>query len=108
MVVCGNFTAVANDASQMQDSKAHASLTSDFRRFVTLTTEICNFNRINVVAMMVFRCMARISETIPVLYVPGVNDVGTHPTPESLAKYNENYGADFYGFWFGGAVIMTN
>jgi hypothetical protein len=49
--------------------------------------------------------MARVSETIPVLYVPGVNDVGVQPTTESIAKYQSLYGADYYGFWFGGKKL---
>lgn len=48
------------------------------------------------------KCMARVSETIPVLFVPGVKDVGVCPTPASLEQYHGLYGADYFGFWFGG------
>ena len=52
--------------------------------------------------------MARVSETIPVLFVPGVNDVGVCPSPESIARYHSQYGCDFYGFWFGGTVRYSS
>lgn len=46
--------------------------------------------------------MARVSESIPLVYVPGVSDVGASPTVESIANYRQRYGADFFGFWYSG------
>lgn len=48
------------------------------------------------------RLMARVSETIPVLYVCGNHDVCDNPTRETLNGYLRNFGADYYGFWCGG------
>ena len=51
--------------------------------------------------------IARISESIPVLHLPGVNDVGTVPTVESLDAYRGWFGADYYGFWYGGVRCLV-
>jgi 3',5'-cyclic AMP phosphodiesterase CpdA len=48
------------------------------------------------------KSMARVSDTIPVLYCPGSHDVGAVPTPASLAGYRARFGADYFGFWYGG------
>lgn len=48
------------------------------------------------------KCMARVSETIPVVFCPGSRDVGEVPTPASLAAYRSRFGADYFGFWYGG------
>jgi hypothetical protein len=48
------------------------------------------------------RTMARLSDTIPAIYVPGSNDVGAVPTPASLQAYRSRFGADYFGFWYGG------
>eukprot|EP00595_Chromulina_sp_UTEXLB2642_P002349 CAMPEP_0196767934 /NCGR_PEP_ID=MMETSP1095-20130614/42143_1 /TAXON_ID=96789 ORGANISM="Chromulina nebulosa, Strain UTEXLB2642" /NCGR_SAMPLE_ID=MMETSP1095 /ASSEMBLY_ACC=CAM_ASM_000446 /LENGTH=274 /DNA_ID=CAMNT_0042136805 /DNA_START=1656 /DNA_END=2477 /DNA_ORIENTATION=+ len=50
--------------------------------------------------------MARVSDTIPVLYVPGSTDIGEHPTKESIDNYNRYFGADYFGFWFGGVRCL--
>eukprot|EP01038_Epipyxis_sp_PR26KG_P010236 gene10236-13769_t len=52
------------------------------------------------------RTMARLSDTIPAVYVPGERDVGIFPTVSSIAKYRESFGADFYGFWYGGLKCL--
>lgn len=48
------------------------------------------------------KTMARLSDTIPAIYVPGSHDVGSVPTVASLHAYRERFGADYFGFWFGG------
>jgi serine/threonine-protein phosphatase CPPED1 len=48
------------------------------------------------------KTVARMSETIPAIYVPGSRDVGAVPTPESLQAYRAKFGADYFGFWYGG------
>jgi len=53
------------------------------------------------------KSIARISETIPVLIVPGSSDIGTPPTLEGLARYRTNFGADFYGFWYSGVRCLV-
>jgi 3',5'-cyclic AMP phosphodiesterase CpdA len=53
------------------------------------------------------KTMARVSETIPVLYVPGPRNVGEAPTPGSLAAYSKRFGNHFYGFWYGGLRCLV-
>lgn len=48
------------------------------------------------------KTMARLSDTIPAIYVPGSRDVGAVPTPATLQAYRERFGADYFGFWYGG------
>lgn len=51
--------------------------------------------------------IARMSDTIPLLFVPGPLDVGHVPTEQSLAEYRRRFGADFYGAWFGGLRCLV-
>jgi 3-phosphoinositide dependent protein kinase-1 len=44
--------------------------------------------------------MARVSESIAILYVAGGKDVASGLP--SLLSYRKYFGADFYGFWYGG------
>jgi hypothetical protein len=48
------------------------------------------------------RCLCRVSETTPLLFVPGPHSVGKHPSPQSLEFYNSKFGADYFGFFYGG------
>ena len=50
--------------------------------------------------------MARISDTIPVLYVPGDRDIGIYPTDTTIDSYCDRFGADYFGFWFNGTRIL--
>jgi hypothetical protein len=57
------------------------------------------------------KIIARISETIPVLLVPGSSDMGSPPSVEGLERYRKNFGADHYGFWYSGVrclIINSN
>jgi hypothetical protein len=58
-------------------------------------------------AFVHFRAISRISETIPVLYVCGNHDIGDNPTIETLNEYRRHFGADYYGFWFGGVRCIV-
>jgi hypothetical protein len=58
-------------------------------------------------AFVRFRAISRISETIPVLYVCGNHDIGDNPTIETLSEYRRHFGADYYGFWFGGVRCIV-
>ncbi len=78
VVVTGNMTAAAFGDAE------HAAQTEVFRR-----------------------AMARLSDTIPALYVPGPHDVGETPTAESLRCYRAKFGADYYGVWFGGLRCLV-
>jgi len=48
------------------------------------------------------KTMARLADSTPAIYVPGDNDVGVIPTVESLQAYRSLFGADYFGFWYGG------
>ena len=56
-------------------------------------------------AMLFRKTMARVSESIPVLFVPGERDVGC--TIQGLQHYRELYGHDYYGFWYGGLRCLV-
>lgn len=53
------------------------------------------------------KAMTRLSDTIPAVYVPGSFDVGIIPSSSNLLKYRTNFGADFYGFWYGGLRCLV-
>jgi 3',5'-cyclic AMP phosphodiesterase CpdA len=53
------------------------------------------------------KSMARLSDSIPAMYVPGARDVGDAPTADSLDRYRSKFGADFYGAWFGGVRCLV-
>lgn len=85
VVISGNFTSVVRDSTAeiLHSIDAHLVQTDLFRRSV-----------------------ARISETIPVFFVPGDIDQDIIPTPESIARYHRFYGCDYYGFWMGGVRYL--
>ncbi len=56
-------------------------------------------------ALLFRKTMARVSESIPVLFVPGDCDVGR--TMQSLQQYRRLYGYDYYGFWYGGLRCLV-
>lgn len=51
--------------------------------------------------------IARISESIPVMHLPGTKDVGNDLTTEGLDAYRDKFGADYYGFWYGGVRCLV-
>jgi 3',5'-cyclic AMP phosphodiesterase CpdA len=44
------------------------------------------------------RITAKLDRSIRVYSVPGNHDVGNEPTPETLARYREQFGPDYYSF----------
>jgi 3',5'-cyclic AMP phosphodiesterase CpdA len=50
------------------------------------------------------RIAARLDPAIKLYNVPGNHDVGNEPTRESLARYRERFGPDYYTFRTGGIV----
>jgi 3',5'-cyclic AMP phosphodiesterase CpdA len=57
------------------------------------------------------RVARRLDPNIRLFLVPGNHDVGNEPTKESLAKYRERYGPDYYTFRVGditGIVLNSN
>jgi 3',5'-cyclic AMP phosphodiesterase CpdA len=57
------------------------------------------------------RIAAKLDPAIKLYSVPGNHDVGNEPTAESLARYREHYGRDYYSFRSGdiyGIVLNSN
>ena len=55
------------------------------------------------------RISAKLDPKIRLFSVPGNHDVGNEPTAESLARYRERYGRDYYSFQIGGITgIVLN
>lgn len=48
------------------------------------------------------KIFTELDPSIPLICVCGNHDVGDSPTQESLQKYRNNFGDDFYSFWVGG------
>mmetsp|Transcript_2778 Transcript_2778/g.4182 ORF Transcript_2778/g.4182 Transcript_2778/m.4182 type:complete len:928 (+) Transcript_2778:61-2844(+) len=88
VVIGGNFTSASPDIAAVASGSVDAHLTQ---------TELFR------------RCAARVSETIPVLFVPGDHDCAENgiPTPESLERYRSRYGCDHFGFWYGGVRLLV-
>ncbi|CAM9521247.1 unnamed protein product, partial [Sphacelaria rigidula] len=56
--------------------------------------------------------LAKVSETIPVLYCPGNHDLGNaRGEKHDSTDYVQRFGADYFSFWWGGLrglVLNTN
>ncbi|CAM9607344.1 unnamed protein product, partial [Heterosigma akashiwo] len=50
---------------------------------------------------------AKISDSIPVLFMPGNHDVGDVPSEETTQRYQASFGANYYVFWFGGVLNIV-
>ncbi|KAL8270913.1 hypothetical protein Esti_005167 [Eimeria stiedai] len=46
------------------------------------------------------------SQDVPLLVVPGNHDVGSTPTAESVAEYEQLWGKDYFSFWVGGVKFL--
>jgi 3',5'-cyclic AMP phosphodiesterase CpdA len=53
------------------------------------------------------KTIARVSDSIPLLFLPGNHDIGNDPTVASLDAYRLRFGADYYGFWYGGLRCLV-
>src|SRR3974377_1043375 len=64
--------------------------------FVVITGDLVNQagNREQIAGLK--RIAAKLDPAIPLYLAPGNHDVGTEPTPESLAAYRERFGRDYY------------
>ena len=79
VVVMGDFT----HATPQDDEAVYVGQVEDFRK-----------------------TMARVSDSIPVLFLPGNQDAGDEPTISSMNAYRERFGADYFGFWYGGVRCL--
>ncbi|MCU1239240.1 MAG: metallophosphoesterase [Candidatus Solibacter sp.] len=79
--------------------------------FVVVTGDLTNKSTDPAQAAEYKRIAAKLDPAIKLYSVPGNHDVGNEPTKESLAKYRERYGPDYYGFRSGeiyGIVLNSN
>lgn len=50
---------------------------------------------------------SKIAPAIPLVCVCGNHDIGNRPTAESIARYNEHFGDDYFSFWVGGVFNVV-
>lgn len=50
---------------------------------------------------------SKVDADIPLVCVCGNHDIGNRPTPESISRYNENFGDDYFSFWVGGVCNVV-
>lgn len=90
MVVSGNLTAAqVTDVDALSPQSLYARQLDALRRSVTTYHEyIYPQHDVNIPCglSVVLRCLCRVSETIPLLFVPGPNNVGREPSPDSIGE----------------------
>ncbi|PHQ32361.1 metallophosphoesterase [Rhodopirellula bahusiensis] len=50
---------------------------------------------------------SKIDPGIPLVCVCGNHDIGNRPTAESIARYTEHFGDDYFSFWVGGVFNVV-
>jgi len=50
---------------------------------------------------------SKLDSEIPLLCVCGNHDVGNQPTKESIGKYTDSFGDDYFSFWFQGVQFIA-
>jgi len=79
--------------------------------FVVITGDLTNKGGDKAQIAEFKRIAARLDPKIRLFYLPGNHDVGNEATPESIARYREAYGPDYYSFRIGdiaGFVLNSN
>ena len=79
--------------------------------FVIVTGDLINEQTNSAQAAEYKRIAARLDPGIRLYSLPGNHDVGNEPTAESLARYRERFGPDYYTFRIGemaGFVLDSN
>ena len=69
--------------------------------FVVVTGDLINDASDTAQAAEYQRIAARLDSKIRLFSLPGNHDVGNEPTKESLARYRERFGPDYYTFRVG-------
>ena len=69
--------------------------------FVVITGDLINKTGDAAQAAEYKRITSKLNPKIKLFSVPGNHDVGNEPTAESLARYRERFGADYYSFRVG-------
>ncbi|SPE35618.1 Metallophosphoesterase [Candidatus Sulfopaludibacter sp. SbA3] len=70
--------------------------------FVVVTGDLINQSGDKAQTAEYKRIAAKLSPAIKLYNVPGNHDVGNEPAKESLARYRERFGPDYYSFRSGG------
>jgi 3',5'-cyclic AMP phosphodiesterase CpdA len=79
--------------------------------FVVVTGDLINKPGDTAQSSEYKRIAAKLDPRVKLYSVPGNHDVGNEPTPESLARYRERFGPDYYSFRSGaiaGIVLNSN
>jgi predicted phosphodiesterase len=79
--------------------------------FVVITGDLIDKPGDGAQAAEYKRITAKLNPKIKLFSVAGNHDVGNEPTQESLARYRERFGADYYSFGIGeivGIVLNSN
>jgi 3',5'-cyclic AMP phosphodiesterase CpdA len=79
--------------------------------FVIITGDLTNKSTDPAQTAEYKRISAKLDPAIKLYSAPGNHDVGNEPTMESLARYRERYGPDYYAFRSGdiyGIVLNSN
>ena len=79
--------------------------------FVVITGDLTNKGGDKAQIAEFKRIAGKLDPKIRLFYMPGNHDVGNEATPESIARYRENYGPDYYSFRIGdiaGFVLNSN
>jgi serine/threonine-protein phosphatase CPPED1 len=79
--------------------------------FVVITGDLINEAKNAAQAAEYKRISSKLDKSIRLFSVPGNHDVENEPTKESLARYRERLGADYYSFRIGdiaGIVLNSN
>ncbi len=79
--------------------------------FVVVTGDLVNASSSDAQVAEYKRVAAQLDPSIRLFSLPGNHDVGNEPTAESLARYRERFGPDYYTFRIGdiaGFVLDSN
>jgi 3',5'-cyclic AMP phosphodiesterase CpdA len=79
--------------------------------FVVVTGDLINKGGDAAQTAEYKRIISKLDPKIRLFNLPGNHDVGNEPTPESLARYRERFGPDYYTFRVGdmaGIVLNSN
>ncbi len=104
--------------------KTIASLNRLRPKFVVVTGDftltVADSSAVYTQELEAFRkTIARISDSIPILFVPGAADMGLecgsnpkagplrYPTRAVIERYHRNFGLDYFGFWFNGIRYLV-
>jgi serine/threonine-protein phosphatase CPPED1 len=108
----GMFTAnkdFAHETANMEFAIATANRLKP--QFVVITGDLINAGGDTAQAAEYKRISAKLSPAIKLYSLPGNHDVGNEPTKETLARYRERFGPDYYTFRAGdieGIVLNSN